>query len=82
MLDERDEVIERIKQENEEFRHLVEQHVQFESELQRFHEMRFLTGEQEVEKKRIQKLKLFGKDKIAEIIRQYKSLHPELFAPR
>jgi len=82
MLDERDEVIERIKQENEEFRHLVEQHVQFEAELERFQNMRFLTGEEEMEKKRIQKLKLLGKDKIAQIIRQYKSLHPELFAAK
>lgn len=80
MLDERDEVIEHIKQEDEGFRRLVEQHVQFEAELEQFKQMRYLTGEQEMEKKRIQKLKLAGKDKIAEIIRQYKASHPEFFS--
>jgi len=80
MLDERDEVIERIKQEDEEFCRLVEEHVQFEAELERFKQTRYLTGEQEMEKRRIQKLKLAGKDKIAEIIRQYKTSRPEFFS--
>jgi len=78
MLDERDEVIERIKREDEEFRRLVEEHVKFEEELERFNQVRYLTVEHEMEKRRIQKLKLQGKDRIAEIIRRYKALHPEL----
>jgi len=80
MLDERDEVIEHIKREDEEFRRLVEEHVQFEAELERFNQIRYLTGEQEMEKRRIQKLKLLGKDKMAEIIRRYKASSPELFS--
>lgn len=80
MLDERDEVIEHIKQEDEEFRRLVEEHVRFEAELEGLSKIRYLTGEQELEKRRIQKLKLLGKDKIAEIIRRYKASRPELFS--
>lgn len=80
MLDERDEVIEHIKREDEEFRDLVDEHVQFEAELERFNQIRYLTGEQEMEKRRIQKLKLLGKDKMAEIIRRYKASRPELFS--
>ncbi len=80
MLDEKDEVIERIKQEDDEFRRLVEQHVRFEADLERFNQMRYLTSEEEMEKKRIQKLKLLGKDKMAHIIRLFKAERPELFA--
>jgi hypothetical protein len=38
-----------------------------------FQQKHYLTPEEEVEKKRLQKLKLAGKDKIMEILSRYKS---------
>jgi len=35
----------------------------------------YLTAEEEIEKKRMQKEKLYKKDKMAEIMRQYKLTH-------
>ena len=58
---------------NPEFRQLMEEHLQYEQLLDEFNNLRFLTSEQEVEKKRVQKLKLRGKDRMAEILRECKT---------
>jgi uncharacterized protein len=64
------ELIERTKYDNEEFRRLLEEHEQYELELLSYNTMRFLTSEQEMERKRLQKLKLQGKDRMLAILRQ------------
>lgn len=64
-------LIERTKDDNEEFRHLLEEHEQYEIELATYNNIRFLSSEQEVERKRLQKLKLQGKDRMLAILRQY-----------
>ncbi len=58
----------RLIEEDPEFRHLVEEHVKFEKILQEFNERTHLTPAEEMERKKIQKLKLSGKDKMELII--------------
>jgi uncharacterized protein YdcH (DUF465 family) len=66
-------LIEHLKQTNPEFRQLAEEHVRYERQLEAFNNLRFLTSEQEVEKKQVQKIKLRGKDRMAEILKEYKA---------
>lgn len=72
MLDGIDEaIIEQAKRDSEEFRRLLEEHEQYELELTSYNNVRFLTSEQEMERKRLQKLKLQGKDRMLAILRQH-----------
>jgi uncharacterized protein len=66
-------LIEHLKQTNPEFRRLMEEHLRYEQQLQEFNKLRYLTSEQEIEKKRVQKTKLRGKDRMAEILKEYKA---------
>jgi uncharacterized protein YdcH (DUF465 family) len=50
-----------------------DEHVAFERVLERFSGKTHLTAEEEVERKRIQKLKLAGKDRIMEILLRHRS---------
>ena len=50
------------------FRKLYEEHQLLEKQLQRLDQYSFLTTEQEVERKKIQKMKLSGKDEINQLI--------------
>lgn len=68
-----EEIIEILKRENEEFRKLYEEHRQLDSLLDELNKRVYLTPEEEIEKKRMQKEKLYKKDKMAEMIRQYKA---------
>lgn len=67
------ELIRKLKDEDQEFAKLWEEHEHFENKLEEYTKMRYLTTEQELDKKRIQKLKLLGKDRMAEIIRKHKT---------
>jgi uncharacterized protein YdcH (DUF465 family) len=58
--------IESLLDEDDELRKLWEQHLDFEKRLQELDALSHLTPEEEVERKRIQKLKLAGKDRLAE----------------
>jgi len=66
-------LIEHLKQTNPEFRQLTEEHLQYERQLEEYKNLRYLTSEQEIEKKRVQKIKLRGKDRMAEIMKEHKS---------
>jgi uncharacterized protein len=66
-------LIEDLKDTNPEFRRLMEEHLQYEQRLEELNKLRYLTSEQELEKKQVQKLKLRGKDRMAEILREQKS---------
>ena len=65
--------IEHLKQTNPEFRQLMEEHLQYEHQLEEFNKLRYLSSEQELEKKRVQKIKLRGKDRMAEILKEHKA---------
>jgi uncharacterized protein len=66
-------LIEHLMQTNPEFRQLMTEHLQYERQLEAFNQLRYLTSEQELEKKRVQKTKLRGKDRMAEILKEHKS---------
>lgn len=51
------------------FRKLYEEHQLFEKQLKRLDSCSFLSQEQEVERKKIQKMKLAGKDEMEQIIK-------------
>jgi hypothetical protein len=70
-----EEIIEILKKENEEFRKLYEEHRKLDALLDEINKKHYLTAEEEIEKKRMQKEKLYKKDKMAEIMRQYKLTH-------
>ena len=55
-----------------ELRKYYEEHQELEKKLSQFHDKHHLSAEEEVEMKRIQKMKLAGKDKIMEILGKYR----------
>ncbi|HWP59367.1 MAG TPA: hypothetical protein VNL14_15850 [Candidatus Acidoferrales bacterium] len=55
-----------------ELRRFYEEHQEFEKQLMNFQHRAHLTAAEEIEKKRIQKLKLARKDKIMEILGRYR----------
>ena len=64
------ELIQKLIEENPRYRKLHEEHVFFEKELERFNQKRFLVPEEEIERKKLQKLKLAGKDEMEQILRE------------
>src|SRR5215475_15424849 len=66
-------LIEQVKRDNAEFYRLLEEHEQYEQQLAAYNDLRFMTSAQEVERKRLQKLKLQGKDRMLAILRQYQT---------
>ena len=64
-------LIEQVKRDNAEFGRLLEEHERYEQQLATYNDLRFMTSAQEVERKRLQKLKLQGKDQILAILHQY-----------
>lgn len=70
------ELIEKIKSENPEFKKLHEEHIQLKSTVDDLNKRKFLTPEQEIEKQNIKKQKLKNKDRMAQILSEHQaSLH-------
>ncbi len=69
------EVVKVLFSENEEFKKLGDEHKHLDGMLLEFNGKRYLTPEEELEKKKLQKLKLQKKDRMAEIIRDYRKSH-------
>jgi hypothetical protein len=69
-----EEIVELLKRENEEFRRLCQEHRELDNQIAEYSRKHYLTPEEEVEEKRIKKEKLYRKDRIAEMIRQYRKL--------
>ncbi len=55
-----------------ELKHLHEEHVQLERQLAQMNHKGFLSAEEEVERKRLQKVKLAGKDRMMAILSRYR----------
>ena len=66
-----EELIAKLVNENEELKTLVEQHREYEKQLDEFNRRPYLTTEEAMEKKRLQKIKLAGKDRIAAILAEF-----------
>ena len=63
-------LVQQLFEENPRFRRLYEEHQILEKDLQRLTAKDYLSTEDELEKKRVQKLKLAGKDEMEIIYRQ------------
>ena len=69
-------LLEKAKKDNPEFKKLFDDHLELKSKVDSLNKLKFLSAEQEVEKKTIQKQKLKYKDRMDQIISEYKtSLH-------
>jgi len=66
------DLVQRLSEENPRFRKLHEQHLLFEKQLQELDDRNYLTPEEDLERKKIQKLKLAGKDEMEDILRDYR----------
>jgi hypothetical protein len=65
-----DALMARLRTENTDYQKWEREHRDLENTLMTFETHRYLTPEQEVERKRLQKLKLAAKDRMADIIRR------------
>jgi uncharacterized protein YdcH (DUF465 family) len=72
MVEKDQELIQRLTEENPRFRKLHEEHLFFEKKLQEYDELTYLSAEEDLERKKIQKLKLAGKDEMEFILRGYR----------
>ena len=73
-MEEKDEaLIQTLFEREPELRRYYEEHVDLERRLGAFQQKHYLTPEEEMERKRLQKLKLAGKDRIMEILSRYRS---------
>ena len=66
------DLIQRLSEENPRFRKLHEEHLLFEKQLQELDERTYLSPEEDLERKKIQKLKLAGKDEMETILREFR----------
>ena len=67
------ELLTKVKKTNIEFKRLHEEHTKLKDRVEELNRMKFLTAEQEVEKKRIQKQKLKNKDRMLKIIDSFQA---------
>ncbi|MEJ2695203.1 MAG: DUF465 domain-containing protein [Candidatus Sulfobium sp.] len=70
------EIADNLARENVEFKKLMEEHHSLEDMLSEIDKKIYLTAEEEVERKKLQKKKLLKKDKMAELIRDFRKSHP------
>ena len=67
------DLLEKVKTNNDEFRKLYDEHLTLKTRVEELNKMRFLTPEQEMEKKTIKKKKLQQKDRMNEIVGEYEA---------
>jgi len=63
-------LVARLRGENQEYQRWEQEHRKLEDTLMTFEAHRYLTPEEEIERKRVQKLKLAAKDRMVEIMRR------------
>ncbi|HPV28668.1 MAG TPA: DUF465 domain-containing protein [Deltaproteobacteria bacterium] len=66
------QLIRRLIPKNRELKKLWDEHQDYEEKLEQLNKKRYLSTEEEMRRKEIQKLKLRGKDRIEEILRSYR----------
>ncbi len=72
-MEDQDLALIRVWQEQDpELKHRVVEHEEYERRLEEFNRRPYLTAEETLERKRLQKLKLAGRDKIEEILAKYR----------
>ncbi len=68
-----EELIQSLMVSDPELKRYYEEHLELERQLAEFNRKLYLTPEQEIEKKALQKKKLNGKDRIMEILEKYRT---------
>ena len=68
-----EELINQLIPENEELQKLVKEHREFEAQLEELNKRLYLSVEENQEKKRLQKLKLAGRDRIEQILKDHRA---------
>jgi len=67
-----DEIIEILMKENEEFRNIKNKHTEYHKILDEYEKKPYLTPQEQIEVNKLKKIKLKLKDKMEEIISEYK----------
>jgi uncharacterized protein len=67
------QLIRKLIPKDRELKQLWDEHLEYEEKLEQFNKRRYLSTEEEMRRKELQKLKLQGKDKIEGILRKYRS---------
>ncbi|HQG30543.1 MAG TPA: DUF465 domain-containing protein [Deltaproteobacteria bacterium] len=68
------QLIRKLIPKNKELKTLWDEHLEYEEKLDQLNKRRYLSTEEEMKRKELQKLKLRGKDRIAEILREARGL--------
>lgn len=71
------EIMVKLSQENEEYRKVSDEHHHLDMQLIEVDKKVYLTPEEDLERKKLAKQKLHLKDKMAEMVRDYKKAHPD-----
>lgn len=72
-MEERDlQLIKKLIPGDEALKKLWEEHMDYEHKLDEFNKKRYLSAEDEMQRRKIQKLKLAGKDQIEDILRKHR----------
>jgi uncharacterized protein len=66
------ELIEQLMDRDPELKKYVEEHREYEKQLEEFNRRPYLTAVETIERKRLQKLKLAGRDRIEQILAQHR----------
>jgi uncharacterized protein YdcH (DUF465 family) len=68
-----EDLLQKVLAGNSEFKKLYDEHTDLKNKVEELNKLKFLTPEQEVEKKQHQKQKLKAKDRLEEILQEYQS---------
>jgi len=66
------DLINKLINKDQELKKLWEEHLELEEKIEEYNKRVYLTPEEELEKNRLKKIKLAGKDKILAILKKYK----------
>jgi hypothetical protein len=66
------EVVDILRNQNKEYKKIEEEHRKLNQYLDEMSKKKYLSSEEEIEKKKLQKQKLQFKDRLAQLIREYK----------
>jgi len=72
MVETDENLIQRLSEESPRFRKLHEEHILFEKKLQEYEEMAYVSEQADLERKKVQKLKLAGKDEMEGMLRDFR----------
>jgi uncharacterized protein YdcH (DUF465 family) len=72
-MEQRDiDLIARIRDQDPELKEFLDKHADYERRIEEFNRRAYLTAEETMERKRLQKLKLAGRDRIEQILAKYR----------